>query len=87
LPRRWKTPEVNDVLVEAGPELAGALLAAGLADELVVYLAPMLLGDGARGMFHLPGLDCLQDHLALEIEDTRMVGRDLRVTLKPVGEE
>ena len=79
--------EVNDVLVEAGPQLAGALLTAGLVDELVIYLAPMLLGDGARGMFHLPGLDRLQDHLALEIEDTRMVGRDLRITLKPVGKE
>ena len=79
--------EVNDALVEAGPELAGALLKAGLADELVIYLAPMLLGDSARGMFHLPGLDRLQDHLALEIEDTRMVGRDLRITLKPASEE
>ena len=45
---------INEVHVEAGARLNGALLAAGLVDELLVYLAPCLLGDGARGMFALP---------------------------------
>src|SRR5690606_23560414 len=43
--------EINDLWVEAGPGLNGALLDAGLVDELIVYLAPQVLGDGARGMF------------------------------------
>lgn len=77
--------EVNEVLVEAGPGLAGAMLQARLVDELVTYLAPVLLGDAGRGMFHLPGLDRLQDHLALEIQDVRAIGADLRLTLHCAG--
>src|SRR5690606_8672064 len=48
--------EINEVLVEAGPQLAGPLLAQGLVDELVLYYAPAFLGDDARGMVHLPGV-------------------------------
>ena len=48
--------EVNELQVEAGPILSGALLAAGLADELLLYLAPMLLGDTAQPMARLPAL-------------------------------
>ena len=45
----------------------------------------MLIGDFARGMFHLPGLDRLEDHLALKIEDVRAIGQDLRITLQRTG--
>ena len=72
--------EVNEVLLEAGPVLAGALLAGGWVDELVCYLAPRLLGDAGRGMFHLPALARLADTIALEINEIRAVGRDWRVT-------
>ena len=48
--------ECNEVHVECGPTLAGALLQAGLVDELVIYMAPLLLGDKARGLFQLPEL-------------------------------
>lgn len=48
--------QINSIWVEAGPGLAGALLQAGLVDELIVYVAPKLLGTQARGLCELPGL-------------------------------
>lgn len=72
--------EVNELLVEAGATVCGALLRAGLVDELVVYLAPHLLGSGARGMFNLAGLENMQDRVALRIQDVRAVGQDWRIT-------
>ncbi len=74
--------EVNEVLVEAGPRLAGALLARRLVDEIVLYFAPMLLGDTGRGMFHLPDIRALADRIALEIVDARAVGEDWRVVAR-----
>lgn len=71
--------EINEVLVEAGAALNGALLAAGLVDELVLYVAPILMGDRARGLFHLPGLEKLADRVALEIQGVRAVGKDWRI--------
>lgn len=75
--------EVNDVLLECGPTLAGAFMSAGLVDELVLYLAPHLIGDAGRGLFNLPGLEKMQDRVELEWMDVRQVGADLRVTLAP----
>lgn len=72
--------EVNEVLLETGATLSGAVLQAGLIDELVVYMAPLLMGDGARGLFHLPGLERMADRVPLEIADIRAVGRDWRIT-------
>jgi len=74
---------VNDVLIEAGPTLAGTFVAADLVDELVVYLAPALLGDDARGMFRLPGLIGLDDRVRLRILEMRAVGEDWRVRAVP----
>ena len=70
---------INEVHVEGGCRLNGALLAAGLADELLLYLAPCLLGDAARGMFALPALETLAGRRLLRIHDMRLVGADLRL--------
>ena len=76
--------EINEVLLECGPTLAGAFLQAGLVDELIVYLAPHLMGAAARGLFRLPGLERMQDRIALEWLDVRQVGSELRITARPV---
>jgi diaminohydroxyphosphoribosylaminopyrimidine deaminase/5-amino-6-(5-phosphoribosylamino)uracil reductase len=70
----------NEVLVEAGSVLNGALLRAGLVDELLLYMAPQLLGDMARGAAALGELTALEQRLDLEWRDVRQVGRDLRIT-------
>jgi diaminohydroxyphosphoribosylaminopyrimidine deaminase/5-amino-6-(5-phosphoribosylamino)uracil reductase len=71
--------EVNEVLVETGATLNGSLLQAGLIDELLIYMAPKLLGDEARGLFRLSGLETMQDAIELEISDIRAVGSDWRI--------
>ena len=71
---------INEVLVEAGGTLNGALFKAGLVDELVLYLAPQLLGDGARGMAQLGELITLEERVDLAWQDVRRVGNDLRIT-------
>jgi len=81
--RLFAEREFNEVLLECGPTLAGAFLRAGLLDELVVYIAPHLMGDSARGLFHLPGLERMQDRIALEWIDVRQVGDALRITARP----
>ncbi|WP_075180451.1 bifunctional diaminohydroxyphosphoribosylaminopyrimidine deaminase/5-amino-6-(5-phosphoribosylamino)uracil reductase RibD [Pantoea sp. 1.19] len=75
--------QINSVWVEAGATLAGALLNAGLVDELLIYMAPTLLGDAARGLCHLPGLTRLADAPRLRFTDVRQVGPDVRLTLTP----
>ncbi len=78
--------EINEVLIEAGPTLAGAALCAGIIDELVVYMAPHLMGHQARGLFYLPGLSQMAQRIPLQISDVRMVGKDLRLTLHSTEE-
>lgn len=80
--RRLADFEINEVLVEAGCRLNGALINAGLVDELVIYLAPYLLGDRARGMFKLAELTDLAEKRPVKIRDLRMVGPDIRVTAR-----
>ena len=74
--------EVNEVLVETGATLSGTMLQAGLIDELVIYMAPILMGDGARGLFRLPGLETMQQKIGLDITDMRAVGKDWRITAR-----
>lgn len=76
----------NEVLVEAGPVLAGALWQAGLVDELIVYMAPRLLGHEGRPLLHLPGAGLPADP-DLVIRDIRAVGRDWRIVAVPRREE
>jgi len=69
----------NEVLVEAGAKLNASLLREGLVDELLIYQAPVLLGDKARGMADLPELMELAGARRLAITDRRMVGTDQRI--------
>ena len=78
----------NELHVEAGGKLNGALLAAGLVDELLLYLAPCLLGDPARGIAEFRnGLAQLSDRVALAIRDVARVGDDLRVLARVVRKD
>jgi len=72
--------EVNEVLIEAGPILAGAAVQCGLVDELILYLAPHLMGQAARGLFDLPGVGRMAHRIALTVTDVRAVGHDWRLT-------
>ncbi len=76
--------EMNEVWVEAGPKLAGAFVREGLFDELVVYVAPSLIGGDAMPLVQLPGIEKLDDRTRLRFTDIRQVGDDLRLTLRPV---
>jgi diaminohydroxyphosphoribosylaminopyrimidine deaminase/5-amino-6-(5-phosphoribosylamino)uracil reductase len=73
--------ECNDVLVEAGPRLAGAWLSSGLAHGLVLYLAPHLLGHEGRPLVEVPGLERMSERLQLRVRRLRQIGRDLRLDL------
>jgi len=73
---------LNEVMVEAGAVLNGALLKAGLVDEWIVYMAPCVMGSSARGLFDLPGLEAMGDRFKLKLKETRMVGGDLRLTFR-----
>jgi diaminohydroxyphosphoribosylaminopyrimidine deaminase/5-amino-6-(5-phosphoribosylamino)uracil reductase len=75
--------EVNEVLVEAGPTLTGALVQQRLVDELLLYIAPRLLGPQGRPLFELPQLEDLQHAETFEILETRQVGPDLRLRMRP----
>jgi diaminohydroxyphosphoribosylaminopyrimidine deaminase/5-amino-6-(5-phosphoribosylamino)uracil reductase len=75
--------EVNDVLVEAGPRFAGALFAAGLVDEWLLYVAPKLLGKDAKPVMALPRLANLADAPEFDVRESSTVGPDLRLRLVP----
>jgi diaminohydroxyphosphoribosylaminopyrimidine deaminase/5-amino-6-(5-phosphoribosylamino)uracil reductase len=74
--------EINELMIEAGATLSGAFLQMGLVDELVLYLAPSILGGGARGLFSLPELQSMEEKIKLNIRDVRMVGSDLRIVAR-----
>lgn len=75
--------EINEVMVEAGSVLNGALLEAGLIDEIIIYMAPKLMGDSAKGLFHLPELQTMAQNIELNITDIRAIGDDWRITAIP----
>ncbi len=71
--------EINEVLLEAGSTLSGEILQAGLIDELILYLAPTLLGRDAKELFNLPIIGDMSDCISLLITDTRTIGKDIRI--------
>ena len=74
--------EINELHVEAGPIVSGALIEGRFVDELVVYMAPHLLGDDARGYAHLPGVSEMAKRVQLVFQDVRFIGSDLRLVAK-----
>jgi diaminohydroxyphosphoribosylaminopyrimidine deaminase/5-amino-6-(5-phosphoribosylamino)uracil reductase len=75
---------INELHVESGAKLAGALLARGLVDELLLYFAPCLLGHTARGMFELPAPAGLESRLRLDVRSLERLGDDWRLIARPV---
>jgi diaminohydroxyphosphoribosylaminopyrimidine deaminase/5-amino-6-(5-phosphoribosylamino)uracil reductase len=75
--------DINEVQVETGATLAGAFLAAGLVDELLLYVAPVVLGEHARPMFEGLPIDTMSDRLSMAIVETRRIGEDVRLLLQP----
>jgi diaminohydroxyphosphoribosylaminopyrimidine deaminase/5-amino-6-(5-phosphoribosylamino)uracil reductase len=73
---------LNEILVEAGPTLSGAFLSAGLVDELIVYIAPILLGPQARAMADFAALEHLSDARRFELRESIRIGKDLRLILQ-----
>jgi diaminohydroxyphosphoribosylaminopyrimidine deaminase/5-amino-6-(5-phosphoribosylamino)uracil reductase len=81
---RWLAgQEINEVLLEAGPTLAGTALIGGLIDELVLYTAPHLMGDEARGLFQLSSLTRVEHRIPHNIDEMRRIGPELRLRLRP----
>ncbi|RBG59692.1 riboflavin biosynthesis protein RibD, partial [Xanthomonas oryzae pv. oryzae] len=74
---------INEVHVEAGATLSGALLQAGLVDELLVYMAPVLLGDTARPLLAGLGIETMAQRYELQLRDVRQLGQDLRLRYAP----
>jgi len=73
---------INELQVEAGATLCGALFAAGYVDELLLYVAPVMLGDQARGLFELPTLTSIDGARRLRVVDQRQIGADWRLLLR-----
>jgi len=71
--------EINEIHTEAGAKLCGSLIQEGLADELLLYMAPHLLGSDGLGAFHLPNIKTMQDRIDLKIKDIRAIGDDWRI--------
>jgi len=76
---------INEVMVEAGQALNGALLALNLVDEFIFYYAPTLLGSDARGMLAIPLIQSMQNRIQLSIIDLRQFGQDIRIITKPIS--
>ncbi len=77
--------QVNEILLEAGPILAGSFLGAGLIDELILYQSPTILGDKAKGLFHFPQITGMNDKITVDLVETRNIGDDLRFIYKLVN--
>lgn len=74
---------INEVHAEAGFKLNGSLLREGCVDELLLYLAPMLVGDAAQGLFNLAALTALDQAVRLDVRDLRRIGDDFRLIARP----
>ncbi len=78
--------QINNILVEAGATLNGVLLDQEWVDEWIIYMAPCVLGDRARGLFHLPGVNAMADRKSFKIRQVRQIGSDIKIQLQPNDE-
>ena len=76
--------EINEVLVEAGATLVGGLLEQGLVDEMVLYLAPHLIGASGRGLAELPLISNMQERMGMQVEEVTVIGDDIKLRAHPV---
>lgn len=74
---------INEVLVEAGSTLVGSLFENKLVDEMIVYMAPHIMGDASLGIAKLDSIQSMQDRIEFDISQTRKVGKDIKLQLKP----
>ncbi|VAW44372.1 Diaminohydroxyphosphoribosylaminopyrimidine deaminase / 5-amino-6-(5-phosphoribosylamino)uracil reductase [hydrothermal vent metagenome] len=79
-----KEAHINTVMVESGAMVAGAFLEEGLVDELHTFIAPCLLGDKAKPMFHLPNIHSMANKCQLTMDSMEILGDDIRLILKPI---
>lgn len=77
--------QCNEVMVEAGPTLSGAMVQAGLVDEVIIYIGAKFLGSDALPLFKLPGLAHMSDHIGLEIVDVAAIAGDCRITARVIN--
>ncbi len=75
--------QINELMIEAGATLCGTFMHKKLIDEIVVYMAPILMGDAASGLLNLPGMLSMKQKIPVEITDMRAVGKDWRITINP----
>ncbi len=75
---------INEILVEAGATLAGSLLEDQLVDQLIIYMAPHLLGHTSRGLVKLPAINTMQDRIDLQIANVKFVGNAIKIQAKPI---
>lgn len=79
--------QINTLWIEAGATLAGALIEQALVDELMIYMAPKLLGNQAKGLCELPNLTALADAPQWQLTQTLPIGTDLKLVYQPKKEE
>jgi len=72
--------KVNEIMLETGSTLAGSMLNAGLIDEIILYVSPVLLGSDAKALFKFPEIKEMTDRVQLQFKDIRMIGEDCRIT-------
>ncbi len=77
-----KDKECNEVLIESGSTLAGAFIKAGLVDEIILYMAPKLLGHNGLPLFTLAGMESMEDQISLEYSDVSLLGKDCRMRFR-----
>lgn len=74
--------EINNVLLETGPKLAGSMLKKGLIDEFIIYIAPILMGSSAKSMLDIK-IDKMLDKINLDIKNIQMIANDIKITALP----